>query len=252
MAEWEHLAVVTVWIRVRILVGSHVEYGFLVLLVAWASVLFASSEGYMCDWHGPAKSPMSASFFPHLLRKQTHGSGPCCSAMLTIAQSCLCVNRPPSQIWIDESNVHETNSHAVVQSKFLSRQQRKSIAAAAQVAPLQRVISLLCHLHRCDNDVSSMAIHLLQRDMTPFSTLHELLAKLCAHHALSTGCNQSLHMPGQTTSISQWCNKQQNINYNLFCMRWINGFLRGCSMGQKKTSFCAWATSGRCLPLPDR
>ena len=34
MAELERLAVVTEWIRVRILVGSHVEYGFLLLLVA--------------------------------------------------------------------------------------------------------------------------------------------------------------------------------------------------------------------------
>ena len=77
MAELERSAVVTEWIRVRILVGSHVQYGFLVMLVAWASVLFASSEGYMCDWHGPAKSPMSAFFFPSWLRKQTDGSGPC-------------------------------------------------------------------------------------------------------------------------------------------------------------------------------
>ena len=64
MAELERSAVVTEWITVRILVGSEIEYGFLLLLVAWASVLFASSEGYRCDWHGPAKSPMSAFFFP--------------------------------------------------------------------------------------------------------------------------------------------------------------------------------------------
>ena len=34
MAELERSAVVTVWIRVRILVGSLVEYEFLLLLVA--------------------------------------------------------------------------------------------------------------------------------------------------------------------------------------------------------------------------
>ena len=34
MAEWERSAVVSEWIRVRILVGSHDEYGFLVMLVA--------------------------------------------------------------------------------------------------------------------------------------------------------------------------------------------------------------------------
>ena len=61
MAEWERSTVVTARFRVRIQVGSLIGYGILLFLVVWASVLFASSEGYMCDWHGPAKSPMSAS-----------------------------------------------------------------------------------------------------------------------------------------------------------------------------------------------
>ena len=103
-------------------------------------------------------------------------------------------------------------------------------------------------------DVSSKAVHMLQRDMTPFSTLHELLRRasrgckcsnffiwrvnfVCKENSkpgrsdyLSAGCNQSLHMPGQTADTSQCCSKQQKINYNLPRMRRINGFLRGCSM----------------------
>ena len=49
MAEWERSAVVTVWIRVRTLLVSLVWFEFLLLQVARASGLFASSEGYICD-----------------------------------------------------------------------------------------------------------------------------------------------------------------------------------------------------------
>ena len=49
MAEWEPSAVVIVRIRVRTLLISLVWFEFLLLLVARASGLFASSEGYVCD-----------------------------------------------------------------------------------------------------------------------------------------------------------------------------------------------------------
>ena len=64
-----------------------------------------------------------------------------CSALLRVSRS-------PSQISIEESNMHEENSHAVDQSKFLSWQQRESIAAAVQVAPLPTATSLRRQLHR--------------------------------------------------------------------------------------------------------
>ena len=60
MAEWERSAIVTVWFRVRTLLVSQVCLEFLQFRVALAD-LFASSEGYMCDCHWPAKLPMSAS-----------------------------------------------------------------------------------------------------------------------------------------------------------------------------------------------
>ena len=50
MVKWKRSAVVTVWIRFRTLVISLDWFKFLLLLVAWASCLFASSERYMCDW----------------------------------------------------------------------------------------------------------------------------------------------------------------------------------------------------------
>ena len=63
MAEWECLAIVTVWLRVRssnpASFTSLVE--FLQFRVARASDLFVSSEGYMCYCHWPVKSPVSAS-----------------------------------------------------------------------------------------------------------------------------------------------------------------------------------------------
>ena len=50
MAELECSAVVTMRVRVRTLLVSIIWVEFLLLRVAWASSLFASSEGYMCDW----------------------------------------------------------------------------------------------------------------------------------------------------------------------------------------------------------
>ena len=56
LAEWERSAVVTVWIRVRILMVSYVWFEFLHFRVAWTSDLFAPSKGYVCYFHWRAKS----------------------------------------------------------------------------------------------------------------------------------------------------------------------------------------------------
>ena len=53
----------TLWISLRALLVSIHWFEFLQFLVAWASYLFASSEGYMCYCPWAAKSPMSASLF---------------------------------------------------------------------------------------------------------------------------------------------------------------------------------------------
>jgi len=64
-----------------------------------------------------------------------------CKAMLR-------VSRTSSQVTIDQSCMHEANSHNVDESKFLTWQQRESITAAVQIAPLQTSTSLWRQIHR--------------------------------------------------------------------------------------------------------
>ena len=100
----------------------------------------------------------------------------------------LRVSRSPTLISIDESNMHQANSHNVDQSKFLTWQQRESISAAVQVAPLQTATSLRRQLHRTSPEKAIKPAHarynIFVCDNTSLTQKHSICAGMCCDWSL--------------------------------------------------------------------